>query len=152
MALVTFQDLPSTSTPINATNLNNNFTECNNIVDSGSSANGYYIKYSDGTMICSATKKTTSLGIVNANGSLYMSTSFAPFNNFPQTFTSLTSCDIFLVSQDVTSSPVWVTKNNSTSSSTTNAGNCILMSAVSISSFANYGYTLGYIAIGRWKA
>lgn len=28
MALVTFQDLPSTSTPVNASNLNNNFNEC----------------------------------------------------------------------------------------------------------------------------
>ena len=30
MALITFQDLPSTSTPLNATNLNNNFNELNN--------------------------------------------------------------------------------------------------------------------------
>lgn len=51
MALVTFTDLPSTTTPINSSNLNNNFTECNNIVASGSNANGRYIKYSDGTMI-----------------------------------------------------------------------------------------------------
>jgi hypothetical protein len=119
--------------------------------ESGSNTNGYWVKYSDGTMICSATKKTTSIGVVNASGNLYISTVFQPFNNFPQTFTSLTSCDIFLVSQDVTSSPVWITKNNSTGPSTTNAGNCILMSPVSISSFTNYGYTLGYIAIGRWK-
>ena len=30
MALVTFQDLPSTSTPLNSANLNNNFNEINN--------------------------------------------------------------------------------------------------------------------------
>lgn len=30
MALVTFEDLPSTNTPINANNLNNNFNELNN--------------------------------------------------------------------------------------------------------------------------
>lgn len=55
MALVTFQDLPSTTTPINSSNLNNNFTECNNIVASGSNANGSYIKYSDGTMVQTGT-------------------------------------------------------------------------------------------------
>jgi len=32
MALVTFQDLPSTSTPINASNLNNNFNEVLNLI------------------------------------------------------------------------------------------------------------------------
>ena len=156
MEKITFEDLPSTNTPINSTNLNaiqtNAENAINSVVESGSGTNGYWIKYRDGTMICTATKKTTSIGMTISSGSLYISSVFQPFNNFPQTFTSLTSCDIFLVSQDVTSSPVWVVKNNSTGPSTTNAGNCILMSAVNISSFANYGYTLGYIAIGRWKA
>lgn len=51
MALITFQNLPNTTTPVNATNLNNNFTECFNIIASGSNANGSYLKFSDGTLI-----------------------------------------------------------------------------------------------------
>lgn len=33
MSLITFQDLPSTTTPINSTNLNNNFDELQNGID-----------------------------------------------------------------------------------------------------------------------
>ena len=50
MALIEFEN--NSAPYINADNLNNNFTECNNIVESGSNANGKYVKYSDGTMIC----------------------------------------------------------------------------------------------------
>ena len=32
MAMVTFEDLPSTNTPLNATNLNNNFSEILNLI------------------------------------------------------------------------------------------------------------------------
>ena len=32
MALVTFEDYPSTNTPLNSTNLNNNFSELSNII------------------------------------------------------------------------------------------------------------------------
>ena len=56
MQKITFEDLPSTNTPINATNLNaiqtNAETAINSVVESGSNANGNWIKYSDGTMIC----------------------------------------------------------------------------------------------------
>ena len=49
MALVEFVN---NSPPyLNADNLNNNFTECNNIIDSGSNANGSYMKFNDGTLI-----------------------------------------------------------------------------------------------------
>ncbi len=55
MALITFQDLPNTTTPLNASNLNNNFneldTKIDGIIESGSNANGNYIKFSDGTLI-----------------------------------------------------------------------------------------------------
>ena len=39
-----WENLPSTNTPLNATNLDK-------ITDSGSTANGYYIKFQDGTLI-----------------------------------------------------------------------------------------------------
>lgn len=49
MALVTFVD--DSAPYLNAQNLNNNFNECNNIIESGSTSAGRYIKYNDGTMI-----------------------------------------------------------------------------------------------------
>lgn len=82
MQKITFEDLPSTNTPLNANNLNtlqdnvedaidglisNNYGTSNSngytqnyinnnvgVVESGSNANGNYIKFADGTMICYA--------------------------------------------------------------------------------------------------
>ena len=47
MTKINYQNLPSTSTPLNATNLN----AMQNITETGSNANGNYIKYEDGTLI-----------------------------------------------------------------------------------------------------
>ena len=38
MSLITFKNLPDTTTPLNAENLNNNFSELNNIINSANSA------------------------------------------------------------------------------------------------------------------
>lgn len=55
MEKINFKNLPDTSTPINAENLNqiqaNIENAINGIVESGSNANGTWIKFSDGTMI-----------------------------------------------------------------------------------------------------
>ena len=67
MALKEFKNLPDTSTPINAENLNNNF---NSIVESGSNENGNYVKYADGTMICYRTY-TYTVNVTTSWGSLY---------------------------------------------------------------------------------
>lgn len=47
MGKITFQNLPNTTTPINATNLNT----IQDISITGSDSNGYYVKYDDGTLI-----------------------------------------------------------------------------------------------------
>lgn len=56
MDKINFQNLPSTATPINATNMNllqNNVENAiNGIIETGSNANGSYIKFFDGTLIC----------------------------------------------------------------------------------------------------
>jgi len=57
MQKINFQNLPNTTTPVSATNLNQLQTNVENgingVIDSGSNANGYYVKYQDGTLICS---------------------------------------------------------------------------------------------------
>lgn len=57
---VNWENLPSTNTPINAENLehmDNGIAEAHeligNIIETGTNPNGTYIKYADGTMICS---------------------------------------------------------------------------------------------------
>lgn len=56
MEKINFKNLPDTSTPLNAENLNtmqNNIENAINvIVESGSNRNGNWIKFGDGTMIC----------------------------------------------------------------------------------------------------
>lgn len=55
MQKINFQNLPNTTTPVNATNLNdlqdNVEDAIDGVVESGSNANGSYIKYNDGTLI-----------------------------------------------------------------------------------------------------
>lgn len=55
MQKINFQNLPNTTTPINDTNLNDLQTNVENAIDdvvvSGSNANGNYVKLTDGTMI-----------------------------------------------------------------------------------------------------
>lgn len=69
MNKINFENLPSTNTPLSAENLNlmqdniedaisnslidaKDYTDTKGITESGSNANGSYIKYDDGTMIC----------------------------------------------------------------------------------------------------
>ena len=57
-------------TQLNTTNKSNLVGAINSIVESGSNANGTYIKYADGTMIC--TKKVTGQAKITATwGNLY---------------------------------------------------------------------------------
>lgn len=92
MTLIEFKNLPNTTTPLKAENLNNNF---NSIVESGSNENGNWVKFSDGTMICEATI------IKNIENTI-------PWNNFyigevfnipfAQSFATLHSCNIDIYS------------------------------------------------------
>ena len=145
MALITFQDLPNTTTPLNASNLNNNFTECNNIVESGSNANGNYIKFSDGTMIC---RTIVSLGqqTFTAYGSsapaLYVVSGGSNYTwTFPQEFydTNVTVSAILASSGYTNTSMGWA--NNT---------KCIIYFSSNYS-FTSY-LTLHITAIGRWRA
>ena len=76
MALIEFKNLPDTSTPINAENLNHNF---NSIAESGSNSNGIWVKLADGTMF----QRGKTLITPTANSTVVVTV------NLPQTFTSV---------------------------------------------------------------
>ena len=59
----------------------------NGIVESGSNENGNWIKYNDGTMICTATKLFENVSVTNSWGNLY-ETAELSLGNFPQPFIS----------------------------------------------------------------
>jgi hypothetical protein len=162
MQKITFENLPSTNTPLNASNLNilqdnvedafNNTygtsqteaysQECINnnvgVVDSGSNNNGSYIKYADGTMIC--TNRVSQVKNIDGQfeGSYFTSIDRV---NFPQEFISepyITATleqngsllGFNLTSRDTTSFGAYVWKQQAKN---------------------NVTFYINYIAIGRWK-
>lgn len=138
MALVEFVD---NSPPyINANNLNNNFTECNNIVESGSNTNGNWIKYSDGTMICWNRVVVTDQTISNAYGSLYQGVRAF---TFPQTFISAPTglCNEFKYGNGAS----WGTINGTTTTDIACRGFDIVSRATGTNCY------IGWMAIGKWK-
>lgn len=89
MQKINFQDLPSTTTPINATNLNaiqtNAENAINSIIESGSNANGNWIKYSDGTLIQWGGYDTGHTIFTTSYGNIYYDNSNHTIT-FPQSF------------------------------------------------------------------
>lgn len=155
MVKINFENLPSTNTPLSAENLNllqNNvedgisdnlieakdYTDTKGITESGSNANGNYIKYDDGTMICYNRVSQTKNIDIAYEGAYFGSIERV---NFPQTFIDIPS--------------VTVTMEQSSSLLTFN------FSGVSATSFGGYMWKqqtksnvsvyIHYIAIGKWK-
>jgi hypothetical protein len=111
------------------------------IVDSGSNANGSYVRFSDGTQICWQSVTVTDQAIDTAYGSLYLgSRNFT----FPAAFIAVptVTCGSFYVSSQGSfpGSP----KAISTTS--------VTIVGMDISSRAAGGSTLiSYTAIGKWR-
>ena len=137
MAVINFQNLPSTTTPLNATNLN-----AIQIQDSGSSSNRYYIKFADGTMIQYGRYTFSSgLSVTNQYGGIY-----------------------YAIPSDEISFPIAFYNDNyslSTSISTAGVGGCSISSRETTyfkvkvfngSSASSLKPTIFWIATGRWKA
>jgi hypothetical protein len=109
------------------------------IIETGSNANGTYIKYADGTLICRVSATASPYTItLSVNTNLFVSSSIA--FTFPVAFISFPSIDPFAVS--ATGYFVWPCIEGSANSS---GFTMRLMSPINTAtSFA------GYIAIGRW--
>ena len=141
MAYINYQNLPSTSTPLNATNLNSM-----QVAESGSNTNGKYIKFADGTLICWHNIVVTSIPTTTTTGSLYCSNSITPFPSFPVSFVGDNPILSLQGESDGDSNLWWIVKSQN--NSTTAVRGIRIYSATSIT-ISNA--RLEYMAIGRWK-
>ena len=134
-------DYPSNSISNVKTTGTTNTYSCdyiNGIVESGSNANGNWVKFIDGTMICNCTV-TRNIANTNAWNNLFI----GDIQNipFPQTFIELYTCNIDLYC----TRNVWKMSNNIPTVSGTGS-----MFSVSPESFT-VDMRICVIAIGRWK-
>lgn len=106
------------------------------IIKRGSTADGNYTKYSDGTMEQWGTS-TQAIPVTTANGSIYRSTSFSI--TFPESFSSTQR---FLV--DAQTGTLWATINGA---ATTTGASFVLMAGAST---ASADQVVDWYAIGRW--
>lgn len=122
--------------------VNNNATELANIVESGSNANGNWIKYPDGTMICYGDRSFSGVNITSQFGSVYETTSEVNFGTFPQTFYA--TPNVFIQQ----TGGAMATIETLTDGSTTALGKAYLWRP---NSRSNTGPQFKFMAIGRWK-
>lgn len=131
-------------TPASATTMNtlqdNIENAINSIVESGSNDYGNWIKYADGTMICTKTLNWTGDVITNW-GSLY-ETTYIDLGQYAQEFIEKPIININQASQD----GGWIETIYNTSK--TNVGEVIVCRATQRQ---NVKYIFNIIAIGRWK-
>ncbi len=136
--------------PINKTNLNHmddgieqNSNDIANIIESGSNDNGSWIKYSDGTMICSMSKNV----YVNFSSSQKWGVMWESDNidlgNFPQTFIEKPYVTISNFSES--GGFIEILRDTTTSF----VGNTKI--ARPSDTNGTIEYTLSIIAIGKWK-
>lgn len=145
-------DFPTNSISNTKTTGTTNTYSCdyiNGIVESGSNDNGNWIKFIDGTMICTATKLFENVNVTNSWGSLY-ETEDLTLGNFPQSFISTpTGINCVMI-------------NNSNSSKKGSAGFIEYIVQTTASSWGKTAIvkpvsstaaniSLSLIAIGKWK-
>ena len=116
----------------------------NAIIASGSSTNGRYVKYYDGTMICWGIQDFGTQNISAPWGSMYESTSYMSFSNFPSTFTDI---PVVIISPAQGSSNAFYVEAVCNES----ASNPGSFYATRPGSATGCKIIASYIAIGRWK-
>lgn len=119
----------------------------NLLYESGSNTNGNYVKYADGTMICSG-NKSGSINVTTSWGALYNSDNIS-FADFAQTF--IETPIVTITANATTGGYLYIVASspatNKTPSTTNPGGFCIMRN----SSSNNVAYSVSYIAIGKWK-
>ena len=149
MDKINFQNLPNTTTPVSAGNLNllqtNVENAINGVVESGSNSNGYYVKFDDGTMIqCGEATKTIATNAALTSGG-YRSSGFT--FDFP--------IDFYEPPKSVVANSVSINLDANgvliTSSSTTKSRFQAVWWSINSNSTSRDGVIM-WQAIGRWKA
>ena len=115
-----------------------NFTAIGEI-EKGTNANGTYIKFPDGTMICHNRVALNSINMQSAWGSLFISAEFP--TTFPATFVvpPVVSVNMENLTGD---GAIWMNALSTVGSFT---GRFVRGSALTFTA------TLGWMAVGRWK-
>ena len=112
------------------------------IIERGSNANGEYIKFADGTLICRTTKSPTVV-LAMSYGSIYYGSSFVFL--FPSSFIS--NPDVSITVKGAGGGLGWACAATSDETSTTSF-ETLIASPVSRSTTI---FVISAIAIGRWK-
>mgnify|MGYP000169714465 CR=1 FL=1 len=110
------------------------------IIERGSNANGEYVKYADGTMICTSSFSATDQSIGTSYGGLLFTGNRSC--NFPSVFISPPVCQANGVFYDQAS---WVVVTNTTNTHT----GFLLVDVTSRPAGPNVQFSI--FAIGRWK-
>jgi len=110
------------------------------IYERGSNANGEYVKFADGTMICSGLKDLGTQTFSAVGGVFYT----GPFNpiSFPATFVGIPKVNIGVISSI---GLAWASQGSAFASTTASAGFFVLNTSA-----ASNSLTAVYIAVGRW--
>lgn len=147
---INWQDGESGGTPLSAENLNKmdiqieqNTSDIASIIESGSNENGNYIKYSDGTMICTKQVTNITIDITTSWGSMYESNYYIPLGSMPQEFTTL-----YYANASVLSNSWHAIKLRHEQMSNSSFGQIKLGRGASATDVM---VEINCIAIGRWK-
>lgn len=134
-------------TDLKTTNKSNIVGAINSIVESGSNANGNWIKYADGTMICTQTLNLNDVNVNSTWGNLYVYTEVDnTWHNFPQEFTRVDGFSIE-ISNMARTNGFWLGDYGRRKVESSRwKGLCLLRPTSDVVSAE-----IKVIAIGRWK-
>lgn len=145
--MIIFENKPSTKTPINKENLNANFAEALEIVETGSNSDGNYTKFSNGMMICEGTWTIGSFTTGgNSTGSLWYG-DINIWHSFPAEFVSKPRVifDVYDTRSDFSGS-IWLQKKYN-SIEKNRFGSVRVLSSTN----TTLNLAVDFIAIGYWK-
>jgi hypothetical protein len=145
MALIEFKDKPNTTTPVNANNLNNNFNDLDNrsIYETGNNDNGNYIKFNDGTMICTIIKDYDFIFKSSQKWGVLWESDSCVLGDYPAQFASIPTVNVAIINS--TGGIIEYIMNGTKSS----IGRALILRPVE--SNETRTYKLAIIAIGKWK-
>ena len=119
----------------------NNDVKWGNIIETGSNENGTYIKFTDGTMICRATKRITGITTAVSSGGNVPTSANQEGLTFPATFIEKPEITMSACRHSAWIGYAWTPTETTTS-------DFVVYTNVPVS---NFYIDIQYIAIGRWK-